>query len=186
MTSFFSRLRRQEDLLLGLVTLLWACLVLLLDCMGSRFALFPLFLGLVLLSLQDIREGLLPNRLQLPLALYGLLLAALQAGGLPLCALASSLSGALFLLLLRWLTRGGLGLGDVKLTALLGLYLGSAGLVLALLLAFLLGAVIGGFLLLTSRKSRGETIAFGPFLALGAVLALLLGDTLIPWYLEVL
>lgn len=179
-------LLKNEGLPLLIFSILCAFFPVLTDRVDTPAALLPFFIGLIILSWQDIRRGILPDRLQLPLALYGVLLAVLRAGDFPLDALLSSLCGALFLLLLRYATRGGLGLGDVKLAALLGLYLGTTGLILALLLAFVAGAAFGGLLLLTKRKGRKETIPFGPFLSLGALLSLAFGNSLIAWYLSIL
>ena len=96
--------------------------------------------------------------------------------------LAAALGGGL-LLLLYWLTRGGLGLGDVKLALALGPWLGVEQLLLALLLAFLLGGLVGVFLLATGLRSRRDAIPFGPALALGGVLSFFWGGEIITWYL---
>ncbi len=176
---------KKEGLPLLTLSILCSLVPVLTGRVDTPAALLPLFVGLILLSWQDITRGILPDRLQFPLALYGLLIAALKAGGFPLDTLLASLLGALFLLVLRYVTKGGLGLGDVKLAALLSLYLGTAGLILAMLLAFVTGGAIGGLLLLTKQRKRNETIPFGPFLALGALLSLLFGNTLIDWYLSV-
>jgi leader peptidase (prepilin peptidase)/N-methyltransferase len=79
-----------------------------------------------------------------------------------------------------------MGFGDVKLAALLGLYLGwiTLGHVpLGLFVGFALGAVIGIGLMLTRRKSRRDPIPFGPFLAAGAIIAILAGNPILDWYL---
>ena len=120
-------------------------------------------------------------------AFSGSLLGALAAGG--------------FLLLLRWsyrLLRGreGMGLGDVKLAALLGAWLGVAGAALALVLGTLLAAFAGLLLLILHRRSTpgdttggttGDTagslrLPFGSFLCLGGFLTLFLGRPLLRWY----
>lgn len=89
------------------------------------------------------------------------------------CACALSAGG--FMCLLRLFSRGGLGLGDVKLTAVLGLYLGYSDTVLALFIAFFAGGVVATVLLAAGRASRHTRLAFGPFLAFGALVTMLCG-----------
>jgi leader peptidase (prepilin peptidase) / N-methyltransferase len=77
-----------------------------------------------------------------------------------------------------------MGMGDVKLAALMGLYLGSA-VVPALVIAAFAGTLVG-LVMMASRGSGARKLAvpFGPFLALGGVVALLWGQQLIDWYLQ--
>ncbi|MEK9186423.1 MAG: A24 family peptidase, partial [Patescibacteria group bacterium] len=67
--------------------------------------------------------------------------------------------------------NSGMGWGDVKLGAALGLWLGLPGIFYALVSAFILGAIFGVILLITKQKGRKDAIPFGPFLAIGAILA---------------
>ena len=88
-----------------------------------------------------------------------------------------------FLLVLNLLYPRGMGMGDVKLSFSLGLYLGWLGwgqVFLGGFLAFLLGAVVGVALIATGVKGRKDFVPFGPFLALGSVVALFAG----PWLLH--
>ncbi|MGL5206574.1 MAG: prepilin peptidase, partial [Acidaminococcaceae bacterium] len=77
------------------------------------------------------------------------------------------------MLLIFILSRGGMGAGDVKLSFVLGLWLGLKAAIVCLMLAFVLGGFIGVFLLATGIKQRKDPIPFGPFLCLGAVISLL-------------
>jgi leader peptidase (prepilin peptidase)/N-methyltransferase len=80
----------------------------------------------------------------------------------------------------------GMGMGDVKLALLLGLYLGWLSLghvVLGLFLGFALGSVVGVGLLVTGVRGRKDHLPFAPFLAAGAVLAVLFGQPLLDLYL---
>lgn len=91
-----------------------------------------------------------------------------------------------FFLSLIILTKGkGMGGGDVKLGAFIGLMLGFPNALLALVLSFTLGAVFSLILILTGRKHFGQTIAFGPFLVIGALIALFWGNQIINWYLRI-
>ena len=80
----------------------------------------------------------------------------------------------------RWM-----GMGDVKLALVLGLFLGWLGLghvAAGLFLGFLAGAVIGAALLVTGRRTRRDHLPFAPFLAVGATVAVLAGRQLVDWY----
>ena len=86
----------------------------------------------------------------------------------------------LFFLLLFGLTQGkGLGLGDVELAFLLGLFLGFPKGPLALYLAFLLGAIVGLFLLALKKVKFGQAVPFGPFLTLGGLLSYIWGEKIV-------
>ena len=80
-------------------------------------------------------------------------------------------------------SRGGMGGGDIKLAAFMGLFLGPRLVGLALFLAFLVGGLVGIALLVSGKKGRKDAVPFGPYLALGGVLALLQGGNIISWYL---
>jgi len=89
-----------------------------------------------------------------------------------------------FYLLLRGITKGkGMGDGDVVLALYLGLLLGWPRILVATFLAFVSGAACGVGLMLAGRKKLGQTIPFGPFMVLGAVLALVWGKDLLRWWL---
>ena len=87
---------------------------------------------------------------------------------------------------LIFITRGrGMGGGDLKLGVFLGLALGFPNAILALLLAFFLGSLVGTGLILIRKKHFGQTIPFGPFLALGSLCALFWGEKIIAWYISI-
>lgn len=81
-------------------------------------------------------------------------------------------------------SRGGMGGGDIKLAAVLGLYLGFPGILLALGLAFILGAAVGLLLVISGVKGRKDPIPFGPFLAFGSLVVILWGENILRWYLR--
>lgn len=161
-------------------------------------ALSPLFaedlqsalLGILLVALLapialiDIERRVIPNRLTGPGAIAALAIGlAIDPAAVPAQLAAGAAAGGL--LLLAALARPeGMGMGDVKLAGLIGLCLGAAAAV-ALLVAFLAAALFG--LAAVARQGlaagRRTTFPFGPFLALGAVAALLAGQPLLDWYL---
>lgn len=87
------------------------------------------------------------------------------------------------LLLLIAIISGGMGGGDVKFVAALGLCFGWQSLLLILLLSFIFGGVSGVVLLALKIKGRKDFIPFGPFIALGALVSMLYGNNIITWYL---
>ena len=83
------------------------------------------------------------------------------------------------------LTKGrGMGGGDLKLGIFLGLVLAFPNILVALMLAFISGSIIGIALLLMGKKQFGQTIPFGPFLTLGGIVAIYWGDKITNWYLS--
>lgn len=102
-----------------------------------------------------------------------------------LALLTGILIGGFFLSLII-ITRGkGMGGGDVKLGAFMGVMLGFPGAVFALVLSFLTGAVLSVALIIAGKKSFGQTIPFGPFLVLGSLIMLYWGDLVVNWYLHI-
>jgi len=97
--------------------------------------------------------------------------------------LAAILAGAFFLVIVL-ISRGKwMGMGDVKLAVFMGLVLGWPKIILALFLAFLIGAFVSVILMILKKKTLKSEIPFGPFLAAATILTLFLGSTLIDWYL---
>jgi prepilin signal peptidase PulO-like enzyme (type II secretory pathway) len=87
-------------------------------------------------------------------------------------------------LLIALVSRGGMGMGDIKMAALMGAMLGSTVVFAAIFMAVLGGGLISILLLVFKIKERKQGIPFGPFLALGTLAALFWGQALIDWYLS--
>lgn len=132
-----------------------------------------LFSGMIAIAIYDLKFRLIPDQVLLPLIVvaFGRLFVSNQWSVVPV-----AFGSMAFLWLLHWITRGkGMGWGDVKLGFLLGLVLGWPLITVAYFLAFLTGALAGVILIIIRRKSLKTKIAFGPFLALGMVIAKLWG-----------
>lgn len=135
----------------------------------------------VALSFIDLTEHRLPNRILYPWAAVTagiLLVVALLLGDLPglLRGLGAALLWGLLFLAARLLHPPSIGMGDVKLAGVLGLYTGFLGwvtVVAAVLLSFILAGAVAIVLLLSRRADRRTRIPFGPFLILGTALALI-------------
>ena len=116
----------------------------------------------------DLEHMIVPDSLSLPGILLGLLLGL--ARGRVVSALLGAAVGGGFLLVIYFATlillkKEGLGLGDAKLLALIGAFLGWEGALFAIFLASIVGSVIGLGLLACGRLRRGEPMPFGPFIA---------------------
>lgn len=140
--------------------------------------------ALVAITLTDLDRRVIPNKILLAATLAGIAIAAVgDPASLPERAIAAAAAGgALFLVVLAY--PRGLGLGDVKLAAVMGLFLGR-NVAPAILAALLVGSLVG--LALIAREgaaARKWAIPFGPFLAIGGVVGLLAGDQLVDWYLS--
>lgn len=156
---------------------------------GADWAL-PAFIYLaavgVALALIDLDVKRLPNVLTLPSYAVGAALLGVAAltghGAAPyLRALLGMLALFAFYFLLVLVYPSGMGLGDVKLAGVLGLYLGWLGwgsLVVGAFSAFLLGGLVGVGLMLFKGAGRKAKIPFGPFMLLGALVAILVGQQL--------
>lgn len=138
---------------------------------------------LLRLAVIDARTFTLPNRLTLAVALLGAVRVATDLPHWPRYLIGALCVSVPFFLL--WLaTRGaGIGLGDVKLMAGSGLLLGWPRILLATLIASVLGSVLH---LVRMRFGASRRLAFGPYLAAGVWLAALFGDKIIEQYLALL
>ena len=141
--------------------------------------------ALAAITLTDLELRLIPNKILAVAAVAGISIAAVgDPSSLPERAIAAiAAGGALFLAALAY--PRGMGLGDVKLAAVMGLFLGR-NVAPAILVALLAGSLVG--LAMIAREgveARKRAIPFGPFLALGAVVGLLAGNELVDWYLNV-
>ena len=137
-------------------------------------ALSITFSALLVIFVADLKYMIIPDSM----IVVGLLGVLLQ--GHPLQTLLPGAGAMLFFLLLFFVTHArGMGFGDVKLSFLLGLWLGFPQIIIALYLAFLTGAIVGVTLILARKKKLKSKIAFGPFLIVGAVGAKVWGDILV-------
>ncbi len=145
---------------------------------------------LVALFGTDLETQRLPNVLTLPGIVAGVVFSVWLPPGLPR-SLLGLLFGAGILLAIRWLWRRfagteGMGLGDVKMLAMIGAFLGWQQVWLVLLLASLSGAVIGVALMVSGARSLQSRLPFGTFLAVAAFISSLIGDQLLAWYMRFL
>jgi leader peptidase (prepilin peptidase)/N-methyltransferase len=139
---------------------------------------------LVAVTVTDLEQRIIPNKILLVAAILGVAIVAVgDPGSLPERALAAAAAGGGLLLVVLAYPKG-MGLGDVKLAALMGLFLGR-DVAPAIIVALLAGSVVGMALIARhGAGARKQAIPFGPFLALGSVVGLLAGDQIVDWYLS--
>ena len=145
------------------------------------FALVAILVPLIFI---DLDHRILPNRITYPAVPLAIALtAAFDTDQLPEHLIAGA-AAFMFLFTAAWFYPQGMGVGDVKLAGVLGLFLGRA-IAPALLVAFLAGSVVGlGVMAFKGVKAGRKTaIPFGPFLALGGLVGLYGGDDIVDWYL---
>jgi leader peptidase (prepilin peptidase) / N-methyltransferase len=138
---------------------------------------------LAAVALTDLERRVIPNAILLAGAVIAIgIVAAADPASLGERALSALAAGG-FLFTSALLYPRGMGMGDVKLAALMGLYLGSV-VAPAMLIALGAGAIVGvGLMLRHGSGARKRAVPFGPFLAIGGVVGLLAGDQMIDWYL---
>ncbi len=148
---------------------------------GTSVAWCGFSAALVALTLIDWDTTLLPDSMTLPLVWAGLIAAALGLTAVPLAdAVWGAVAGYLSLWLVYWgfklLTgKEGMGFGDFKLFAALGAWFGWAALVPIILMASVIGALVGIGMKLTGSLREGGVVPFGPFLALAGLTAMVFG-----------
>jgi len=148
-------------------------------------------LGLVLvavlvpIALIDFEHRIIPNRITLPAAVAAIAIGvALDIEGVPEQLIAGAAAGGFLLAFLLAYPRG-MGMGDVKLAAVLGLFLGRS-VAVAILVGVLAATLVGAVVMVRVGVDQGRKTAvpFGPFLAFGGVVGLLAGPAIIHWYLH--
>jgi leader peptidase (prepilin peptidase)/N-methyltransferase len=148
--------------------------------LGLAFALLLLPVTVI-----DIDFRIIPNTLMIAGTATALaLLLAFDSSALPEHLIAAFAAGG-FLLAAALAYPAGMGMGDVKLAFVMGLFLGQE-VGVAMLVALVCGSVVGiGVIAVKgSREGRKTAIPFGPFLALGGIVALLAGEPVVDWYLS--
>jgi leader peptidase (prepilin peptidase)/N-methyltransferase len=154
----------------------------------SYLIYFAFVAALIVITVIDLYHQIIPDVISLPGIGVGLLASLI----LPQLTFSNSLigillgGGSLFLVatLYQWFfKREGMGGGDVKLLAMIGAFLGWKAVILTILLGSLIGSIIGISIMVLKGKDFKYAIPFGPFLSLGAVIALFYGPEIVSWYL---
>ncbi len=142
-----------------------------------------LFSGLIVVFFTDLNDGVIPDVVLLFMFTAGFILSCIFRENL-LGNLVGSLLGCGALFLIAVIAPGTMGMGDVKLMAACGWYLGGSRTLLSLFLSFVIGGAAGLILVTTRRRKMKDMISFGPFLAFGTFISAVYGYDIIDFYLS--
>lgn len=139
---------------------------------------------LMIILVTDITTMLIPNKILLfflPFLIIMRFVSPLEPWWSPVLG---AIIGLAIVFIIIFVSRGGMGAGDMKLFAVLGIVLGYKSIILAFFLACLIGAVIGIGLLVSKIVDRKQPIPFGPCIVVAALIAYFHGESIISWYLN--
>lgn len=149
--------------------------------------------ALIVITFIDLDFQIIPDRITLPGILIGLITGSFLMPdpfmrysllGIKASIIGFLAGGGLFYAI-AFLSRGGMGGGDIKMMAMVGSLMGWKSVLLTTFLGSLSGAVLGIFLMIAKGKGRKTKIPFGPFLALGTLITLFYGQEILYWYLNI-
>lgn len=160
---------------------------------GINWKLFEIFIFYIIefsfligIFFYDLMYKEIPDRLSLP-AIAIAIAGRLMLGITPLTILIGGVAIFLFFAIQFFLSRGNwVGGGDLRLGALIGVLLGWQLGLLALVIAYLLGAIVSLILLIRKKVTRKSAIPFGPFLVTGTIATIFFGSQILNWYLSTL
>jgi leader peptidase (prepilin peptidase) / N-methyltransferase len=139
---------------------------------------------LVIVTLTDLERRVIPNAVLLVGAAFAVAIVAVADPGSLVERSAAALGAGGALLCVALAYPRGMGMGDVKLAAVIGLYLGRA-VVPAIVIGCAVGALFGlGLIACHGPEARKRAVPFGPFLALGGIVGLFWGEAIVGWYLD--
>lgn len=140
---------------------------------------------LIVISFIDIDFRIIPNVIVLPFTLIGLALNIFFKLPIWWMPLAFSVGAFLFMLIIHLIYPKGMGMGDVKLSLMVGAFL-VRNVVTALFLGFLAGSIYGLSLITVKKGKLKQAIPFGPFISIGSIVALFYGGNILKCYLSFL
>lgn len=141
--------------------------------------------SLMIIAFIDIEHKIIPDVITIP----GIIAGLISSMVFPYITLLNSaegllLGGGLFYII-AILSRGGMGGGDIKLIAMVGSFLGWKNILLTIFLGSLFGSIVGIILIILKKKGRKDTVPFGPFLSLGAIISIFFGNKIISLWLTI-
>jgi len=149
----------------------------------NAWVLWSFFALFLLILVVDLEHRRVLNVVVYPMAGIGLVLTFVRQDIAFFNALIGGLIGFAIFFLFFLVRPGGLGAGDIKLAGLIGILVGFPSVLVALVAAIILGGLGAVFLLISRRIGLRGTMAYAPYLSLGAMLALIHGPAIVAWYL---
>ncbi|MDI6782087.1 MAG: prepilin peptidase [bacterium] len=166
--------------------------------LGIDFFCFLFFISvLVIITFTDLEHFLILDRVTYPAMIIGLIACLIRKDlingilGLLVGAGIIYLIVIISAIILKMINHpckdeGGMGLGDVKLAGVMGVFLGWKFVLVSMFLSCLFGSIVGMILILSGLKKRTDYIPFGPYLAMGSLVTVLWGEKILGWYLRLL
>jgi len=158
--------------------------------LSSASVIYFLFIcALITLTFIDIDHQILPDVITLSGMVAGLCVGFLLPGMTVMDSVLGLVAGGGSLYAVAWVYqlltgRDGMGGGDIKLLAMMGTFIGWQGVIFTIFFGSLIGALIGGAIMMHTRKTLKLAIPFGPFLSIGAMTYLFWGSEIIDWYIS--
>lgn len=153
---------------------------------SELFVSWTLISLFIIITVSDLKYMIIPDKV----LLFFSVLFIMERFLIPLNPWWDSLLGAAvgftLLLVIAIVSKGGMGGGDIKLFAVIGFVLGTKLLLVAFFLSTLLGTLGGIIGILTGKVKKAKPIPFGPYIALGTLIAYYYGNQIIQWYLNLL
>lgn len=165
---------------------------------GLGWHLLPLFAfvsAMIVITFIDLEFQIIPDVITLPGIVIGIIFASFLLPdpflkinptdtlvGFTNSLIGLLLGGGLFYII-AIVSRGGMGGGDIKMMAMVGAFMGWKAVLMVTFIGSLLGSIVGIFLMLLKGKDRKTKVPFGPFLAIGSIITLFFGGTILKWYL---
>jgi len=141
--------------------------------------------ALILISFIDIEFRIIPNVIILPLIIPGLIISIFSNLKVWWMPLAYCIGAFLFMLIIHLIYPKGMGMGDVKLSLMVGAFL-VRNVITALFLGFLAGSIYGLSFIAIKKGKLKQAIPFGPFISTGSIVALFYGGNILKWYISFL
>ena len=138
---------------------------------------------LIVITFIDLKHQIIPDELVIIIFVCGIISIFLSGRGI-WEHIIGFFAVSIILLLIAFLSKGGMGGGDIKLMAAAGLFLGWKLILLSLMIASIIGSVVSIILLALKKVNRKSMVPFGPFLSIGILISVLYGDYILWWYLS--
>lgn len=160
--------------------------------LSPQFGILAYYAALfIVVFVIDIEHELILNKVVYPALIVALLLSLVPQPWLTRWVITTGIANAAFggavgfaiFLLIAVVSRGGMGWGDVKLVALIGLATGFPLVLFAIVLAAIIGTIVAVALMIARRRRFRETLPFGPFLAVATMITLVWGSDVLAWYM---
>ncbi len=144
--------------------------------------------AMIVLFVIDLQHRILPNVITVPGIVVGVGLSVVLPPG-PVSSLLGAVAGGGVLWAIGeayywWRGVDGLGMGDVKMLAMIGAFLGWQQMLVTLIVASFSGSLAGAWMIASRRGDMKAALPFGTFLAVGALVAAVAGDAILDWYLQ--